>query len=118
MKNKAFQHRFGFALQGIAAGLRHESSVRTQTTAGALVLAVLLWRRPGAVWWALLIMNCGAVLSAELMNTALEHALDHLNPAIHPAIKIAKDCAAGAVLVLTLTAVATFVAFLAATWPR
>ena len=118
MKNKAFQHRFGFALQGIAAGLRHEASVRTQAAAGGLVLAVLLWRRPSAVWWALLIMNCGAVLAAELMNTALEHALDHLNPDIHPAIRIAKDCAAGAVLVLSLTAVATFIAFLASTWPR
>jgi undecaprenol kinase len=117
MKNKAFQHRFRFALHGLAAGLRSEASVRTQAGAAVLVLAALLWRRPSAVWWAILTMNCGAVLAAELMNTALEQALDHLNPAIHPAMKVAKDCAAGAVLVLSLTAVACFVAFLAATWP-
>ena len=116
MKNKAFHHRFGYALQGIRAGLRSEASVRTQAGAAVLVLAALAWRRPGAVWWAILLMNCGAVLAAELMNTALEHALDHLNPAIHPAMKVAKDCAAGAVLVLSLTAVACFVAFLVATW--
>jgi diacylglycerol kinase (ATP) len=61
-------------------------------------------------------MNCGAVLAAELLNTALEAALDHLSPEIHPAIKRAKDSAAGAVLVLSLTAVATFIAFLAATF--
>ena len=116
MKNKSFSHRLGFALHGIGAGLRSESSLRQQAAAAALVLAVLAWRRPAPVWWALLIMNCGAVLAAELMNTALEHALDHLNPELHPAIKLAKDCAAGAVLVLSLAAVATFVAFLAATF--
>lgn len=112
MKNKPFHHRFGFAAHGILAGLRNESSVRQQALAALVVLAILIWKRPEAVWWALLLMNCGAVLAAELLNTALEHALDHLNPEIHPAIKIAKDCAAGAVLVLSLTAVATFLAFL------
>ena len=68
------------------------------------------------MWWALLLLNCGLVLSAELFNTALEHTLDHLSPAIHPAVKIAKDCAAAAVLMLSLTAVAVFLAFLLATW--
>jgi len=116
MKNKSFGHRMGFALHGIAAALRSEASLRFQALAAALVLAVLVWRRPGAVWWALLIMNCGAVLSAELLNTALEHALDHFSPQIHPAVKLAKDCAAGAVLVLSLAAVATFIAFLAASF--
>jgi undecaprenol kinase len=52
------------------------------------------------------------VLAAELFNTALEHALDHLHPDLHPAIKVSKDCAAGAVLVFSLSSVATFLAFL------
>jgi len=115
MKNKSFNRRLGFALHGIGAGLRSESSLRQQAAAAVLVLAVLVWRRPAALWWALLLMNCGAVLAAELLNTALEHALDHLNPDLHPAIKLAKDCAAGAVLVLSLTAAAAFIAFLAGT---
>ena len=49
MKNKSFHHRLGFALHGIAAGLRAESSLRTQAAGAVLVLAVLVWRRPGAV---------------------------------------------------------------------
>jgi diacylglycerol kinase (ATP) len=68
------------------------------------------------VWWVLLLLSCGLVLSAELFNTALEHTLDHLSPERHPAVKIAKDCAAGAVLLLSLTSVGVFVAFLVATW--
>jgi diacylglycerol kinase (ATP) len=114
MKHKGFAQRMGFAMHGVAAGLRAESSLRVQAVAAALVLGVLVWRRPAPVWWALLIMNCGAVLAAELLNTALEHALDHLNPERHPAIGLAKDCAAGAVLVLSLSALGTFIAFLAA----
>lgn len=116
MKNQAFWRRCGFALEGLASAFRHEKSFRHQCLAAAAVLGALLWRRPGAVWWVLLLLNCGLVLSAELFNTALEHALDHLSPGIHPAVKIAKDCAASAVLILSLTALGAFAGFLVATW--
>jgi diacylglycerol kinase (ATP) len=82
------------------------------------VMALLIAFRPSAIWWALLLMNCGLVLAAELFNTALEQALDHLHPEIHPAIKIAKDCAAGAVLIFSLSAVGTFLAFLYSVFVR
>lgn len=61
---------------------------------------------------------CGMVLAAELFNSALEAALDHLHPERHDAVRIAKDCAAGAVLVLSLTAAAVFAAFLADSFAR
>ena len=115
MKNQGVWNRLGFALEGLRSAFRHEKSFRQQCLAALAVGGVLLWRRPAAVWWALLLLNCGLVLSAELFNTALEHTLDHLSPAIHPAVKIAKDCAAGAVLLLSLTAVGVFVGFLVAT---
>ena len=62
---------------------------------------MLSWRQPEMIWWALLFINCRLVLAAELFNTALKNALDDLNPERHPAIEVAKDCAAGAMLVLT-----------------
>ena len=116
MKNQAFWRRLGFALQGLGSAYRHEKSFRQQCLAALAVLAVLLFRRPEPVWWALLLLSCGLVLAAELFNTALEHTLDHLSPELHPAVKIAKDCAAGAVFLLSLTAVGVFVGFLMATW--
>ena len=112
MKNQPFFKRMGFALAGITAAFRVESSFRLQCLAALAVLVVLAWNRPAMVWWALLLLNCGMVLAAELFNTALEHFIDHLHPSLHPSIKIAKDCAAGAVLVLSLSAVCVFVAFL------
>ncbi|NDP61454.1 diacylglycerol kinase [Polaromonas sp.] len=117
MKNQSFRQRAGFAVQGIASAWRGEASFRQQAALAAGVLLILLWRRPALVWWALLLMNCGLVLAAELFNTALENALDHLHPEQHAAIRIAKDCAAGAVLVLSLTGLGVFMAFLASTWP-
>jgi undecaprenol kinase len=116
MKNQSFRSRLGFAVQGVRSGWRHESSFRLQCMASLAVLLVLLWFRPAAVWWALLLMNCGMVLAAELFNTALEHTLDHLSPERHAAVELAKDCSAGAVLLLSLTAGGSFVAFLLAQW--
>jgi diacylglycerol kinase (ATP) len=116
MKNQSFRRRLGFAIQGVLCAWRGESSFRQQTVLALGVLLILLWRRPEMVWWALLLMNCGLVLAAELFNTALEHALDHLSPDRHPAIQVAKDCGAGAVLLLSLTSLCVFIAFLVVTW--
>ncbi len=112
MKNQPFLRRLGFSLQGIVVAWRQEASFRFQTVMAAGVVGVLFWIRPPAFWWALLLMNCGLVMAAELFNTALEHALDHLHPERHPAIKISKDCAAGAVLVFSFSAACTFTVFL------
>jgi diacylglycerol kinase (ATP) len=118
MKNQPFHKRLSFSLQGIRSAWRQEASFRTQSLMALGVGTILVVVRPPAIWWALLLMNCGLVLAAELMNTALEQTLDHLHPEIHPAIKVAKDCAAGAVLVFSLSSVGTFLAFLWATFVR
>jgi len=115
-KNQPFHKRLGFAMHGVRAAWCNEASFRTQCCAAAIVLAVLAWRRPAPLWWALLLVNCGMVLAAELFNSALEAALDLLHPAPHPSVKIAKDCAAGAVLMLSVTAGCVFVAFVIATF--
>jgi undecaprenol kinase len=112
MKNQPFRKRLSFSLQGIRTAWMLEASFRFQCMAALGVLGLLSVLRPAAIWWALLLLNCGLVLAAELFNTALEHALDHLHPELHPAIKVSKDCAAGAVLVFSLSSVGTFLAFL------
>jgi undecaprenol kinase len=112
MKNLPFHQRLSFSLQGLRTAWRQEASFRTQCRLALMLAALLLALRPAPIWWALLLLNCGLVLAAELFNTALEHALDHLHPELHPAIKASKDCAAAAVLVFSLSSLATFLAFL------
>ncbi|MPN10245.1 Diacylglycerol kinase [bioreactor metagenome] len=41
---------------------------------------------------------------AELFNTAIEIVIDMIHPEIHPLAKIAKDIAAGAVLIAAMAA--------------
>ncbi|WP_245583010.1 diacylglycerol kinase family protein [Paenibacillus daejeonensis] len=89
---------------GIAYALRNERHMRFHVGAAAAVmlLAALLQLRAGD--WALLIGACVLVLSAELLNTAIEKAVDLAMPEQHPLARVAKDAAAGAVLIAAIGA--------------
>jgi len=96
----------GFALAGLRLAVQRESSFRTHVLASAAVLAALLYIRPPAIWWAIGFLAVGLVLVAELLNSALETLADRLHPEQHPEIRVAKDMAAGAVLIASIIAVA------------
>jgi len=104
MKNRAFTQRLGFAWAGLRSAWRSEASLRTHLWMAALLLVALLILRPALLWWALCGLMAALVIAAELINTALEHLVDHLHPERHPRIKIVKDSAAAAVLVLSVAA--------------
>ncbi len=109
-KNQPFRARLGFAFRGLGFALRAEHSLRFQASVFIAVLIALAILRPGPLWWAIVMLASSAVLAAELFNTALEHLVDHLHPEVHPQIRIVKDCAAAAVLLTVLGAVAVGVA--------
>ena len=111
-KNQSFRARLGFALQGFAHGVRAERSLQAQLLAFATALAALGILRPGALWWALVVLASAGVIAAELFNTAIEALADELHPQPHPGIRIAKDCAAAGVLVAALGALAVALALL------
>ena len=114
MKNPPLLNRFKHAACGFAAAFRGESNFRIQLVLGALAIAATLALNPPLIWTALVVIMIGAVLAAELLNTALEHALDAAHPEPSPLVKIAKDCSAAAVLVLSITAVMVFLLMLLA----
>jgi diacylglycerol kinase (ATP) len=61
----------------------------------------------------LLVLAMGAVLVAEMINTAIETVVDLVTPAYHPLAKLAKDIAAGAVLVMAVAgALVCFILFI------
>jgi undecaprenol kinase len=110
MKNQSLLRRSGFAVAGLRQAFRSERSLRLQVAALFGVALVLLILRPGAVWTALVLLASGAVISAELFNTAIEALADRVQPQPDPTIRVVKDCAAAAVLVAALTAVAVAIA--------
>ena len=104
MKNRVFLERFRFAREGLIFAWRTEKSLRTEGIVALVALLLLGLLQPEPLWWALIGVMIALVLAAELINTALEHLADHLHPERHPKIKIVKDCAAAAVLLLSLGA--------------
>jgi len=111
MKNQSFARRLTFAFAGLWTAWRTENSFKVHVLATVAVLAALVWWRPSALWCAVIVLTVAAVLAAELVNTAIEYLADHLHPEQHPQIKIVKDCAAGAVLIVSLAALAVAAAF-------
>jgi diacylglycerol kinase len=102
MKTKRILDAFKYALAGLAYFFRHERNGRIQSIIAiiATVTSVLLRISKGE--WIMVLFCIGAVLSAEMMNSALEKLCDHLHPSFHPQIKIVKDVAAGSVLFISL----------------
>ena len=99
MKNRSFLERLGFALAGLAAVFARERSFRTQCGFAIAAICLVILLRPGWIWAAFVAVSIVLVLALELMNSALEYLIDRVHPDIAPQIKLAKDAAAGAVLI-------------------
>lgn len=69
-----------------------------------VVVALMLWLPLSMSENIILILVITAVLSIELVNTALERVMDILKPRVHPYARVVKDIMAGAVLVVSLGA--------------
>lgn len=114
MKNQPFHARVGFAIHGIAHAFRSESNFRLHVLSGVAVVVVLAITHAPGIWWAIGAITVGAVMAAELLNTAVEQLADHLHPQQHASIRIVKDCAAGAVLATSIGALGVAGAFIVA----
>lgn len=73
--------------------------MRIHFIAAIFVLLVVLFLKVSPLEFALLALSILAVLCAEMFNTAIEAVVDLVSPEYHPLAKIAKDTAAGAVLI-------------------
>ena len=103
-KNRGLTARLGFAFSGLMQCWREEASFRFQIFVAVLVILALFVLRPPLIWVALIVLISSLVLSAELFNSAMERLADAFGSMANPQIKAAKDMAAGAVLLLALTA--------------
>jgi diacylglycerol kinase len=71
-----------------------------------LVITANILLKVQALEWLVTIIAIGMVLSAELINTAIEAIVDMVTLEFHPLAKIAKDCGSAATFVLAVMAVA------------
>lgn len=102
--HRPFQKSLGYALAGIFLALRYEAHMRFHMAVALLILPLAFLFR-FALWeWAYLLISVTLVLFAELMNTAVEASVDLVTREIREQARIAKDVAAGAVLITSFHA--------------
>ena len=112
---KAFIKGFGYAFQGIWYGIIHERNVRFHISLFCYMMFFLLrydFFEVSRNQFAVLLMMSSLVISGELFNTGIGKAADAVTLEKNKFVKIAKDTAAGGVLVLSIFAVAVGIVIL------
>lgn len=107
--------RFPPAIRGVRLALRRPEVALHGIFGMVAVLAGVLGCLDGSRW-AILTLTIGAVLAAEIMNTALEGLADALSLDRRAGIRRAKDISAAAVLVLSVAALGVGGAILLPPW--
>ncbi len=97
---------FNWAFQGVVHALRSERNMWIHFGAAVLVLIASLFFALTRLEVVALFLAISLVLITEMLNTAIEHVVDLVTDELDPRAKIAKDVAAGAVLVSTVNALA------------
>ncbi len=112
-KSKNLIDSFRFAIEGIIYGVKNVKNMKIHLIFTFLVLIGSLIFRVSLLEFLILLLFIALVISLELVNTAIEEAVNLAMPNVHPIAKIAKDTAAGAVLVSAFIAfIAGFIVFL------
>ncbi|MCL2364050.1 MAG: diacylglycerol kinase family protein [Defluviitaleaceae bacterium] len=105
-KNRNFASALRFALAGIKHTAKHERNFRIHIIAAVLALVFCFVFRVDGWLFLAVVLSIFFVLAMELVNTAVEAAVDLVcKDTLHPLAKIAKDAAAGAVLLASFQAV-------------
>lgn len=97
---------FNYAVEGIIHVLRTHRNMRIHFAAAVLVLVLALVLGVDRVELVGLLLSIAFVLVAEMVNSAIEAAIDVATSSFDPLAKLAKDIAAGAVLIASVNALA------------
>ena len=101
-----FFRSFGFSIEGLKYAYKYEQSMLVHVIATVCVIAANFFFHITGIEWLVTLLAIGMVLSAELINTAIEAVVDLVTLEIHPLAKIAKDCGSAATFVLAIMAAA------------
>lgn len=95
---------FGYAFEGIFAGIRGERNMKIHCFAAVCVVVAGVLFHISVTEWCICLVLFGLILSLELVNTAVEAVVDLVTEDKKPLAKLAKDTAAGAVLIAAVMA--------------
>lgn len=104
LHNKNFMEACNNAVNGIIYATTTQSNIKKQLIIAVIVMVLSLFYSFTTAEFLCLTFAVFLVIFAELINTAIETVVDLYTDQYHPKAKIAKDVAAGAVLVCAITA--------------
>lgn len=97
---KSFFH----AIDGILYTIRYEHNMIIMLLAAIVVVIAGFYFSISSCEWLFCVGIMGAVMSCEMINTAIEAVVDLTSPKKHPLAKLAKDTGSAASLILAITA--------------
>lgn len=97
---------FKCAYKGILFVILHERNMRVHLVAAFYVAFFSAFYSFSKAEIAVLVITCALVMILEVINTSIEVVVDKMSPKYSPLAKVAKDTAAGAVLLSAVMAVA------------
>lgn len=100
---------FLWSMKGLRAGFRHEASFRLEVYLAIVLIPAGLWLGHGALEKILLAGTPLLVLSAELLNSAVEAVVDRVSPEFSELAGRAKDMGSAAVFLLMLLVLLTWI---------
>ncbi|MEZ5056635.1 MAG: diacylglycerol kinase family protein [Saprospiraceae bacterium] len=106
MNFQKFIASFSFAFKGVFTLFKEEQNAKFHLTASIFVLLSAWYFHIEIYEWLACIICIVMVFAAEGFNTALEKLTDLVSPDIHPLAGKVKDLAAGAVLMVSIGALA------------
>lgn len=101
----SFSESVGHALDGVEYTVNHERNFKIEILFAILVSIAAFVLKVSLVEWCVLVLTMAVVLSLEIINTAIERSIDLVTKDYKELAKIAKDAAAGAVLIMSMFSV-------------
>lgn len=96
---------FKYAWAGVRYAFVTQRNFRIHTLIGTVAITLAIWLELTPVEIAVIGLTSGLVMTLELLNTAVEAVVDlTVKQSYHKLAKVAKDCAAGAVLISAIAA--------------
>lgn len=105
IKHRRLIHSFGFAFEGVRHALQYDQNLRIHFIAAFFVMAASLFFKVTPFEMGILGVMIVLVIVTEMINTAIENMVDLISKEYHLEAKIAKDVAAGMVLVTVVGSV-------------
>lgn len=105
MKNRNMFDSFNYAINGIIYGIKTQRNLKIHCAAALGALLLSLFYNFSKIELLILLFTIVIVIVTEMINTAIEKVVDMIVDTYHPLAKIAKDVAAGAVLISAVNAI-------------